>query len=303
MTSIAISAHTLGHAYGDVVALHGLDLEVPPGRVGLVGANGAGKTTLIKILLGILTPTVGSVEVLGTDPTDDLIEVRSRIGYMPEGECLPKDQTAADFISYAAELAGVPPNESRQRASDILSMVGLHEERFRYLGDFSTGMKQRAMLAQAIVHDPEMVFLDEPTAGLDPAGREEMLDLISRLGGFGINVLVSSHVLPDIERTCDWVVMLDGGQVLRNGPLSGLTETGVVEIEVVEGADLVAAELRRLGATVEQAGEVLHLTSAPGDPFVLARDALAETGLPLRRLGARSTTLEDIFLGEVPTDE
>lgn len=303
MSVPALIAHELGHAYGDVVALHHLDLDVPPGRIGLVGANGAGKTTLIKILLGILTPTVGNVAVLGKDPAEDLISVRSRIGYMPEGECLPKDQTAADFVSYAAELAGVPPHESRQRASDILTLVGLHEERFRYLGDFSTGMKQRAMLAQAIVHDPEMVFLDEPTAGLDPAGREEMLDLISRLGGFGINVLVSSHVLPDIEQTCDWVVMLDGGQVLRSGPLTGLTETGVVELEVVEGADRVAAELRRAGAQVEEMGEVLTIKSFAGDPFLAARDALATTGVSLRRLGARSTTLEDIFLGEAPADE
>ena len=181
-------------------------------------------------------------------------------------------------------------------------MVGLHEERFRYLGDFSTGMKQRAMLAQAIVHDPEIVFLDEPTAGLDPAGREEMLDLISRLGGFGINVLVSSHVLPDIERTCDWVVMLDGGQVLRSGPLSGLTETGVVELEVVDDIELVADELRRVGAEFEVVGKVLTITASPGDPFVVARDALAAAGAPLRRLGARSTTLEDIFLGEAPAN-
>jgi len=299
----ALAARNLGHAYGDVVALHGLDLEVPPGRIGLVGANGAGKTTLIKILLGILDPTVGNVEVLGADPAQDLITVRSRIGYMPEGECLPKDQTAADFISYAAELAGVPPRESRQRASDILTLVGLHEERFRYLGDFSTGMKQRAMLAQAIVHDPEMVFLDEPTAGLDPAGREEMLELISRLGEFGINALVSSHVLPDIEQTCDWVVMLDGGQVLRNGPLTGLTETGVVEVEVVDGIELLAAELQRMGVEIEEHGELLTITSSPGDPFLAARDALATTGLALRRLGSRSTTLEDIFLGEGTFDE
>lgn len=303
MDSLALSANGLGHAYGDVVALHHLDLEVPPGRIGLVGANGAGKTTLIKILLGILTPTVGNVNVLGMDPARELIKVRNRVGYMPEGECLPREQTAADFISYAAELAGVPPREARQRASDILTMVGLHEERFRYLGDFSTGMKQRAMLAQAIVHDPEIVFLDEPTAGLDPAGREEMLDLISRLGGFGINVLVSSHVLPDIERTCDWVIMLDGGQVLRSGPLSGLVETGVVELEVVAGVERVAEELRRAGAECEVAGNTVTITSSPGDPFITARDVLAVTGVPLHHLGSRSTTLEDIFLGEAPANE
>lgn len=300
MADVAITAENLGHAYGDVIALHHVDLQVPLGRIGLVGANGAGKTTLIKILLGILTPTVGGTHVLGANPTTELVTVRSRVGYMPEGDCLPLSQSAADFVSYAAELAGIPPRESRQRASDILTMVGLHEERFRYLGDFSTGMKQRAMLAQAIVHDPEIVFLDEPTAGLDPAGREEMLDLIGRLGSFGINVLVSSHVLPDIERTCDWVVMLDGGQVLRNGPLSGLTETNVVEIEVVELAADVAAGLERAGATVEIHGNVVVASTDDGDPFLLARDVLAATGAPLRRMEPRSTTLEDIFLGEAP---
>jgi ABC-2 type transport system ATP-binding protein len=302
MVGSAISAQELGHAYGDVVALHHVNLDVPTGRIGLVGANGAGKTTFIKILLGILHPTVGTALVLGADPTKDLVTVRNRIGYMPEGSCLPVEQTAADFVAYAAELAGIPTREARQRASDILTMVGLHEERFRYLGDFSTGMKQRAMLAQAIVHDPEIVLLDEPTAGLDPAGREEMLELISRLGGFGINVLVSSHVLPDIEKTCDWVVMLDGGRVLRSGPLSGLTESDVVEIEVLDRAELVAAELDRLGASVEVHGNVIALSSDQHDPFLMARDALATTGAPLRRMGARSTTLEDIFLGEVPAD-
>lgn len=302
MTAPALGAYDLGHAYGDVVALHHVDLEVPPGKVGLVGANGAGKTTFIKILLGILTPTVGKVNVLGDDPAEDLVAVRNRIGYMSEGDCLPLSQSAADFVSYAAELAGIPSREARQRASDVLTLVGLHEERFRYLGDFSTGMKQRAMLAQAIVHDPEIVLLDEPTAGLDPAGREEMLDLISRLGGFGINVLVSSHVLPDIEQTCDWVVMLDGGQVLRNGPLTGLTETSVVEIELVDEPDAVAAELSRRGATVETHGNVIIVSLDEGDPFLLARDVLANTGASLRRMGARSTTLEDIFLGEAPAD-
>jgi ABC-2 type transport system ATP-binding protein len=303
MAAPAITATNLGHAYGDVIALHHVDLEVPVGRVGLVGANGAGKTTFIKILLGILHPTVGSTAVLGTDPSQDLVTVRNRIGYMPEGTCLPLSQSAADFVSYAAELAGIPQREARQRASDILTMVGLHEERFRYLGDFSTGMKQRTMLAQAIVHDPEIVFLDEPTAGLDPAGREEMLELIGRLGSFGINVLVSSHVLPDIERTCDWVVMLDGGQVLRNGPLTGLTETNVVEIELIEQLEDVVAELERDGGSVEVHGNVIVLRSEHKDPFLVARDALATTRAPLRRMEARSTSLEDIFLGETPPDE
>ena len=298
MTDAILETTGLGHAYGDIVALHGVDLTVPPGRVGLVGANGAGKTTLIKILLGILEPTVGDVRVLDRDVATDTVAIRSQVGYMPEGACLPLDQSAADFVVYAAELAGIPPRAARQRGSDVLTLVGLHEERFRYLGDFSTGMKQRAKLAQAIVHDPDVVFLDEPTAGLDPEGREEMLDLIARLGSFGINVLVSSHVLTDIERTCDWVVMLDGGKVLRNGPLGGLVDTGTVAVEVLGDPSPAARRLRDGGADVVQTGAELLVTVDEGDAFDLVIEALAATGTGMRKLGARSTSLEDVFLAE-----
>ena len=295
MTSI-ISTDGLSHAYGDIVALHGISLDVPSGSVGLVGANGAGKTTLIKILLGILKPGAGTVEVLGRDLRTDTLDVRSRVGYMPEQTCLPLSQTAADFMVYAAQLAGIPSRAARQRASDVLTLVGLHEERFRYLGEYSTGMKQRAMLAQAIVHDPELVFLDEPTAGLDPEGREEMLDLVSRLADYGISVLASSHMLTDIERTCDWVVMLDGGKVLRAGPLSGLTDAGTVGVEVIGDPDPVARLLRERGAEVEVDRAVLFVRYAGGDAFDLVRDVLADTGTGMRALGARSTSLEDVFL-------
>ena len=303
-----VTTSDLGHAYGHIVALHHLDVSIPLGRVGLVGANGAGKSTLIKILLGIINPTEGAAQVLGIDVADDPIGVRSRVGYMPEGSCLPLAQTAADFTVYAAELAGIPPKAARQRASDVLTLVGLHEERFRYLGDFSTGMKQRAMLAQSIVHDPELVFLDEPTAGLDPAGRQEMLDLISRLGSFGINVLVSSHVLPDIESTCDYVVMLDGGRVLRSGPISGITVSDSVEVEVAESErDVVLQLLQQKGANVELRGAILRVKAeeaagsepeAPPemDVFDLIRDALAEAGVGMRRLSQSARSLEDIFL-------
>lgn len=292
-----IETSQLGHAYGDVVALHHLDFVVPAGRVGLVGANGAGKSTLIKVLLGILDPTEGTAQVLGLDVGANAIAIRSKVGYMPEETCLPLAQTAADFTVYAAELAGIPTKAARQRASDVLTLVGLHEERFRYIGEFSTGMKQRAMLAQAIVHDPELVFLDEPTAGLDPAGREEMLSLISRLGDFGINVLVSSHVLTDIESTCDWVVMLDGGRVLRTGPLTGITGSDSVDVELLGDNDAVIAALRKRGADVEMRGAVLRVTAAD-DAFDLIRDALAEAGAGMRRLSQSETSLEDIFLAE-----
>ena len=291
-----LSARDLGHAYGSIVALHGVDFDLPAGRTGLVGANGAGKTTLIKILLGILHPTTGSATVLGFDATREMLDVRSRIGYMPEGDCLPGDVTASEFIIYAAGLAGLPSNEARQRASDVLTLVGLEEERFRRLAGFSTGMKQRTKLAQAIVHDPELVFLDEPTAGLDPEGREEMLNLISRLGGFGINVLVSSHVLGDIEQTCDWVLMLEGGRVLRSGPLSHLVDADVVEVEVVDDPITLVEHLTSVGASVERSGMRLYVSAPDADPFNLVRDALAATGTTMWSMGPKATTLEDVFL-------
>ena len=293
-----VATRDLRFSYGDIVALSGVDLEVPSGSIGLVGANGAGKTTLLRLLLGILSPGAAEIVVLGRPVPKAMLEVRGRVGYMPVGNCLPPDQTAADFLIYAAELGGLPLRAARQRASDVLTIVGLHEERFRYMGEFSTGMKQRAMLAQAIVHDPSLVFLDEPTAGLDPEGREEMLELVGRLGSFGINVLTSSHVLTDIERTCDWVIMLDGGRVLRNGPLAGLTDTSTVEVEVLGDPVVVAEALTRAGATVETDHQTVFVEYPAGDTFVLVRDVLADTGIGMRRLGARSTSLEDIFLAQ-----
>lgn len=291
---LAISG--LRFAYGSVIAIDGIDLEIPPGRIGLVGANGAGKTTLLKILLGILTPVGGSVRVLGHSLDRGAIEVRSRTGWMPESDCLPPDQTAADFLGYAAELGGLSPRDARQRASDVLTMVGLHEERFRFIGEFSTGMKQRAKLAQALVHDPELILLDEPTAGLDPEGREEMLDLITRIGDFGINTVISSHVLTDIERTCEWVIMLDGGKVLRSGPLIDLSSAEEAEVEFVGDAAEVTARIVRRGGAVVPKGAAFVITG--DDVFAMVRDAVAEAGAAIRRLGPRRTTLEDVFLGE-----
>jgi len=291
-----ISTEGLSHAYGSVVALHDVTLSVPQGRIGLVGANGAGKSTLIRILIGILRPTRGAAQVFGLDSKKSEIEIRSRIGYMPEADCLPLDQTAADFLYYAATLAGLPPHAARQRSSDVLGLVGLDEERFRQLGGFSTGMKQRAKLAQAIVHDPDLVFLDEPTAGLDPEGREGMLELIDRFSGFDIDVVVSSHVLGDIERTCDWVIMLDEGNVIRSGPLAAHVDVDTVQVEPLSRLEDVAGALASRGADVESDGSAIAVTMADGDPYLLVRDVLAELGVGIRRLGPKETTLEDVFL-------
>src|SRR5215218_2289310 len=219
----ALTIETAGllKRYGGVVALDHVDLAVPRAAVGLLGPNGAGKSTLLKILLGLSRPNGGSARVLGHDAVADGRELRMRVGYMPETDTLPDNATAADFVGHMAEMSGVPRRAARQRVADVLYQVGLDEERYRLVKGFSTGMKQRVKLAQAIVHDPELVFLDEPTNGLDPLGREEMLELIKRIHNMlGILVVVSSHILEDIERVCDYVVIVNGGKLIAAQPIS-----------------------------------------------------------------------------------
>ncbi|HET7845917.1 MAG TPA: ABC transporter ATP-binding protein [Acidimicrobiia bacterium] len=294
MTVLEVS--DLTHDYGEVVALKNLTLQVPEGVTGLVGANGAGKTTLLRLMLGLLHPTSGSMQVLGHDPQREPLAVRTVIGYMPEGDCLPKDQTAADFVSYTAQLAGIPPREARRRASETLFLVGLEEERFRFLGDFSTGMQQRVKLAQAIVHDPDLLLLDEPASGLDPEGRTQMLELIRRLADFKVNVILSSHVLTDIEATCDWVVMLDAGDLLRSGPLEGFEKLGTVIVEVLDHADQVASALRARGfeATVEGHRMVVGPGDETLEDAIVVETAAVNAGLV--RMIRGSASLEDLFL-------
>ncbi|MYJ14981.1 MAG: ABC transporter ATP-binding protein [Acidimicrobiia bacterium] len=263
---------------------------------GLVGANGAGKTTLIRLLLGLTAPTSGDVAVCGAPVSRDAAGLRAKIGYMPEGSCLPRDQTAADFVAYAAELAGIPPAEARRRASETLFLVGLHEERFRYLGDFSTGMQQRVKLAQSIVHDPGLVLLDEPASGLDPAGRDQMLEVIDRFRGFGMNVLFSSHLLDDIEQTCDWVVMLDGGRLLRSAPLDPPADGAAVSVEVFDDPLPLVAALTAAGVEVTHADRVVTAVSPTEDVFVAVRNALAASGSSIRAMGADLSSLEDVFM-------
>lgn len=292
-----VSIQNLTHDYGGHVALSGLDVVIPPGVTGLVGANGAGKTTMLRILLGLLHPTSGSVRVLGSDAIADPLAVRSQVGYMPEGPALPKDQTAADFVAYAAQLAGLPSGDARRRASETLFLVGLEEERFRYLGDFSTGMMQRVKLAQSIVHGPKLILLDEPASGLDPAGRVQMLALIQRLGSFGINVIVSSHVLTDIESTCGYVVMLDAGHLVRSGPIGGAHTTPTVTVEVLGDTDRFVAALAATGAEVVTNARTVSVVGEGESVFDRIRDAAVDAGVGIMRLERRAVTLEDEFLG------
>lgn len=291
-----VTTSSLTHDYGAVVALDDVSVDVPGGVTGLVGANGAGKTTLFRILLGLIRPSSGDVTVLGHDVHSDPLSVRGRVGYMPEDDCLPGEQTAADFVAYTAELAGLPSGEARRRSSETLYLVGLEEERFRYLGDFSTGMRQRVKLAQAIVHDPVLVLLDEPASGLDPHGRDQMLDLIRRLDGFGINVIVSSHVLTDIERTAQWVILLDGGKLVRSGPLGGGGDQKSIVVDVVDHAAAVAERLSNSGLLVSVDGTRLLVGGASDDLEGVITEAVAATDAGLIRLVRGSLSLEDEFL-------
>ncbi|MEA2549761.1 MAG: type transport system ATP-binding protein, partial [Chloroflexota bacterium] len=205
---------------GGVTALDGLTVQIEPGIVGLVGSNGAGKSTLLKILLGLLEPTSGSATIFDLPVATRGIEIRELVGYMPEHDCLPPDMTATDIVSHLALISGLPRAAARERTAEVLRHVGLYEERYRAIGGYSTGMKQRVKLAQALVHDPRLLLLDEPTNGLDPAGRDEMLELIRRTGTeFGIAVIVASHLLGEIERVCDHLVAIEGGRLLRSAPL------------------------------------------------------------------------------------
>ena len=234
---------------GAVTALDQLTVRVGPGITGLVGANGAGKSTLIKILLGLLAPTSGQAAVLGLDCARDGERIRALIGYMPEHDCLPPDVTATEFVTHLGRMSGLPPTAAKERAAESLRHVGLYEERYRQIGTYSTGMKQRVKLAQALVGDPRLLLLDEPTIGLDPAGRAAMLDLISRIGAeFGISILVASHLLGEIEQICDHLVAIDGGRLLRADTMTSFTQVSqVLLVEVDEGTALLEAELAAPG--------------------------------------------------------
>jgi ABC-2 type transport system ATP-binding protein len=282
--------------FGQVRALDGASFEIDRGVTGLLGANGAGKTTSLKLFMGLLEPDAGTVEVLGQD-TRGSPEYRARIGYAPEHDCLPAGASAAEFLTYMAEVSGLPRTAARLRAADLLRHVGLFEERYRPMETYSTGMKQRVKLAQALVHDPVLAFLDEPTAGLDPLGRRDMLELIRRVGTeFGISIVISTHLMGDVERTCDAVVVLGGGRVVRTGEVAGLTEeTETLVVDVVEGAEALARELERRGLAVRLEGSRLTLERVAAEQYDALRDAIVETGVLLYRLAPERHTLVSVF--------
>jgi ABC-2 type transport system ATP-binding protein len=297
-----IETRSLTKDYGHVKALDRLDLQVEPGIIGLVGANGAGKSTLLKILLGLIPPTTGGASVLGLDVVDEAREIRKVVGYMPEHDCLPPDVGATEFVTHMARISGLPRTAARERTAEVLRHVGLYEERYRQIGGYSTGMKQRVKLAQALAHDPKLLLLDEPTNGLDPTGRDEMLDLIKRTGTeFGISVVVASHLLGEIEEVCSFLLAIDAGHLLRAAAISTFTQrTPVLAVEVEEGAERLTAALTGRGYKAKQDHECVLLALEDEGMYDAVRDTVADLGLPLVRIEQERRRLEEIFRDAVP---
>lgn len=310
MSDAVISIHALDKRYGDVLALDGLSLEVRPGAVGLLGPNGAGKSTLIRLLLGLLRPDGGEARIAGLDPSKpgDRLAIRRAVGYMPEGDCLIPGMNAVELVLTLGRLTGLSRRDAMTRAHEVLDYVALEEARYRALDEYSTGMKQRLKLAQALVHDPATLLLDEPTNGLDPKGRRHMLELVHDLGhAQGKNVVLCSHLLPDVERTCENIIVIHRGRVLSSGTIAAMTETQErwLRVSIAGPAEAFERGLADEGVEFERAERGafrvrldadVHLQNggAPADAiFALAhRCQVAVAGVaPVR------SSLEEAFVG------
>jgi ABC-2 type transport system ATP-binding protein len=282
---------------GGVTALGGLTVNVAPGITGLIGANGAGKSTMLKILLGLLSPTQGVAKVLGHDCVREGEQIRQLVGYMPEHDCLPADVSATEFVTHMGRMSGMPATAAKERAAEALRHVGLHEERYRQIGTYSTGMKQRVKLAQALAGDPRLLLLDEPTNGLDPAGRNAMLELIARIGEeFGISIMIASHLLGEIERICDHLVAIEAGRLLRADTIDSFTKASqMLVVEVEEGTAALLDELVRRGLEPRAYQRALLVPIGGDETYDTVRDSVASLGLPLSRMEQRRHQVEELF--------
>ena len=286
-------------SYGAQDALRNVTGMFPAGASGLLGPNGAGKSTLLKSLLGFIRPTHGSMTVLDLSVADAPLDIRARLGYMPESDAHIPGMNAVTFVAYCAQLGGLPPTDAMQRAHEVLYYVGLGEARYRNVETYSTGMRQRIKLAQALVHDPDLLFLDEPTNGMDPKGRDEMLELIRDITrNKGINLILSSHLLPDVESTCDRVVVLHRGDIVAEGPIAELKGATRRAFEI-----RVKGDVGRFTAALESAGAECHGTEGDVmrvliDERMGARDLFALAAshhVQVRHLRPSVPTLEDVF--------
>jgi ABC-2 type transport system ATP-binding protein len=293
-----VRAQGVRRSWGRTVALDGVTVEIGRGITGLLGPNGAGKTSFLSLVLGLAPPDEGQLEVLGLSPRDAGPAIRTRLGYAPEYDGLPPDVRAQDLVRHVAELHGVTRRDAIERASHTLVLLGLGEERFRAIGTLSTGQKQRVKVAQAVAHSPDLVLLDEPTNGLDPLQRDEMLQLIRQLGGeLGFDVIISSHLLHEIERICDAVVVIRDGRVAASRRLSELRgERREILVEVDRDAAGLVASLRADGLDAEALGPTEILVRGGEEALDPVRDRLADAGIGLRQLRTAGGSLEELFL-------
>jgi ABC-2 type transport system ATP-binding protein len=295
-------------AYGSNRALRDVSASFSAGAVGLLGPNGAGKSTMLKALLGFLVPERGRMRVLGYDVAESPLEIRARVGYMPESDAHIPGMNAVSFVAYCGELAGLPRVDAMQRAHEVLFYVGLGEARYRNVETYSTGMKQRIKLAQALVHDPDLLFLDEPTNGMDPKGRDEMLELVRDLAhNKGMHLILSSHLLPDVEYTCDSVVVMDKGRSAASGPIEALKQPRgrVYELRVKTSSDIEQffGQLRAAGLECHATDEDVVRVFVPGEGGARQLFALAAAGgVQVRHLRPSVPTLEDVFAHAVGQD-
>ena len=304
MSASSVVLDHVSVAYGANTALRDVSAVFPTGAVGLLGPNGAGKSTMLKSLLGFIPPTTGRLEVLGLNVADRPLDVRARLGYMPENDGHIPGMNAVTFVAYCAQLAGLPKADAMQRAHEVLYYVGLGEARYRNVETYSTGMKQRIKLAQALVHDPDLLFLDEPTNGMDPKGREEMLELIRDIAhNKGINLILSSHLLPDVEYTCDHVIVLDKGKIATSGTIDALKGPAGRVFEVRVKGDLASflKHMSDAGMECHETDEDVMRVFVPG-PIGSAGDdqrriceIAQQSGVQVRHLKASLPTLEDVF--------
>jgi ABC-2 type transport system ATP-binding protein len=303
---MSVKIKDIHFSYGKIKALDGVDLDLPQGAIGLLGPNGAGKSTLLRLLLGFLTPEMGEGSVLEYDIRNQQSQIRRYVGYMPEDDCFIPGMDAVSFTSYLGELSGMPRQEAMKRAHEVLFYVGLEESRYRLLETYSAGMKQRLKLAQAIVHDPKLIFLDEPTSGLDPQGRKNILDLIMDISSKkDIQVLISSHILPDIEQTCSYVVILNKGKLASQGRISELKQINYSLYEIkIKGEEKVFLEkIQGIKGKVEETEDkLLRVYLPPGtSPQEIFRIA-AEQKVQVRHFVKSQTSLEDLFAEAVGAD-
>jgi len=292
----------LTKTYGRVTALNDLTVEAPEGAIGLLGPNGAGKTTMIRSLMGLIRVDAGHGTVLGLDIRRRPLQVRQAVGFVPEDECLFPGVEGVEFVSYAGELSGMARADAMQRAHEVLDYVGLGEARYRKVDSYSTGMKQRLKIASAIVHDPRMVILDEPTNGMDPAGRVEVLELARDLSrNKGISLLFSSHLMPDVEAVCDHVLVMGRGRLLANGSLADLTRSdhAAFEVRVKGDPNAFAGRLAHLGCAAEVREDMLRVTLPDGQTQSLLWQAAGDAGEQIRTLKPVRNTLEEVFLKAV----